>query len=228
MTKAKQPNATQLRQRRKRGIGVGGFLYDNGLTIAFGGLFLASVFGQSWTGMQSHNHRQEIVGTAQLGYLDYMLSGEFLDAVLVNWQAAMLQFLSITVLSVFLVQRGAKQSRDPDAVHQHLKSRSLGHWIRHHSMSAGFLVLFIATFVLHLFAGTAAHNAKTAISDKTHLDSWRFLQTAEFWFSTFAVWQAAFFAIGIYLILSIFTREENSPQAKAYEAPNHSTGEANN
>lgn len=234
MAKTKRSTAKALSTRRARKIlrrrrqtGLLGFLYNNGLSIAFMGLFLVCLIAQSWVGLWFYNDQQKVIGAVQLNYWDYVLTGEFLDAVLVNWQAAFLQLFSLIVLSGFLLQRGATQSRKLGSSRlQHMRY-SLRAWLSHHSMSLVFLALFIGTFIMHLLAGTAAHNEQIGISREAQLNCWQFLQTAEFWFLTFSVWQAAYFAIGVYLILSIFTREDNSPEAKPYQASNDVTGEVN-
>lgn len=208
--------------------GLAGFLYNNGLSIAFTGLFLVCLIGQSWVGLRFYNEQQNLGGGAPVNYWNYVFTGEFLDAVLVNWQAAFLQLFSLIVLSRFLLQRGAAQSRRPGSTRLRHLRYSVRAWLGHHSMSLVFLILFIGIFIMHLVAGTAAHNEQIEASREAHLSYWQFLQTAEFWFLTFSVWQAAYLAIATYLVFSIFTREDNSPEAKPYQASNDTTGKTNN
>lgn len=54
-----------------------------------------------------------------------------------------------------------------------------------------------------------------------------FAHSTQFWTVTFSNWQAEFFAIFAYLILSIFLRQRDSPESKAENAPDSETGGGN-
>ncbi len=55
----------------------------------------------------------------------------------------------------------------------------------------------------------------------------QYVLSADFWFLTLQTWQAEYLAIALYIILSIFLRQEGSPESKPTEAANEETGEAN-
>jgi hypothetical protein len=53
------------------------FARDNGLSLAFGGLFLVSLAGQTWSGLADFNDRQLAHGDQAIGLLDYLTSSSF-------------------------------------------------------------------------------------------------------------------------------------------------------
>ncbi|MGH7226297.1 MAG: DUF6766 family protein, partial [Gemmataceae bacterium] len=67
------------------------WLTDHGLSLSFASLFFASLAGQSITGHISYNSQLLMHGFPALGYGSYLGTGNFLDGVFTNWQAAVLQ-----------------------------------------------------------------------------------------------------------------------------------------
>jgi hypothetical protein len=51
--------------------------------------------------------------------------------------------------------------------------------------------------------------------------------TSAFWFSNLQTWEAEFAAIAIYVVLSIFLREQGSPESKPVNSSKKETGETN-
>ena len=51
--------------------------------------------------------------------------------------------------------------------------------------------------------------------------------TATCWYKMIQTWQAEFFGIGIYIVLSIFLRQEGSAESKPTDSSNEATGETN-
>jgi hypothetical protein len=54
-----------------------------------------------------------------------------------------------------------------------------------------------------------------------------FLLSAKFWTTTLQTWQAEYPVIALYVVLTIFLRQQNSPESKPLESRNATTGEAN-
>jgi hypothetical protein len=54
-----------------------------------------------------------------------------------------------------------------------------------------------------------------------------FLLSAKFWSATLQTWQAEYLVIVIYIVLSIFLRQEGSTESKPVDASNEATGKAN-
>lgn len=93
---------------------VRNWLWDNSLWIKFFSLFIGSVALQSLFGHHEDNQRLSDYGHPQIGYGVYLVSGDFLDASFVNWQAAILQLGFLIVFAEFLRQKGAFHSRKPE------------------------------------------------------------------------------------------------------------------
>ena len=66
------------------------------------------------TGWKAHNTVLLEHGTAPLGLLSYLRSGDFASAVFENWESEFLQMAAYVILTAFLFQRGSAELRDPD------------------------------------------------------------------------------------------------------------------
>ena len=53
------------------------------------------------------------------------------------------------------------------------------------------------------------------------------MRSAKFWATTLQTWQAEYLAIAVHIVLTIFLRQQNSPESKPVEASNETTGKAN-
>ena len=87
------------------------FAFENGLALFFGGIFLATLIGQSFAGQHAHNAEQLAHGGRAVSWLDYVLSPDFGGAVLENWQSEFLQFTLFILATVWLVQKGSNESK---------------------------------------------------------------------------------------------------------------------
>ena len=92
-------------------------LRDHGLSIVMFGLFFVFVCGQSVMGLLDYNSTQHEHGRQPVGYVQYLGSGDFIEAVFENWESEFLQMGLYVVLTAFLYQRGSAESRDPDSQH---------------------------------------------------------------------------------------------------------------
>jgi hypothetical protein len=205
------------------------FIKTNGLSIVLFSLFVVFLVGQSVAGFLFYNEQQASHGAAQIGYWQFLGSGTFLNGIFSNWQAAILQLASLIIFGVFLVQRGATHSRKHREPGPKDRSTigSARNWMYRNSLSLAFLALFAISFALHVLTGAAAYNEQRALSGQPALSSLDFFFSAKFWFSTLQTWEAEYFAIGVYMILSIFLRQEGSPESKPVESSNEETGEGN-
>lgn len=157
----------------------------------------------------------------------------FLQGVFSNWQAALLQLGSLIIFGVYLRQRGAPHSRklgtprNPNPQGKSLWRGKKREWLRRNSLSLAFFSLFLLTFLLHLLSGAASYNQQRAYSHLPPLSVSAFFVSSTFWFSTFQTWQAEYMAIALYILLSVFLRQEGSPESKPVGAPNTATGNPN-
>ncbi|RUV09918.1 DUF6766 family protein, partial [Mesorhizobium sp. M5C.F.Ca.IN.020.32.2.1] len=87
---------------------------DNGLTIVLVAMFLFSIVGMIWSGRSAYNQDLREHGSAAIGFLAYLKSGNFLSALFENWESEFLQMSAYVMLTAMLFQRGSAESRDPD------------------------------------------------------------------------------------------------------------------
>jgi Domain of unknown function (DUF6766) len=209
------------------------FLKDNGLSLSLSGLFAASLVGESLAGLAAYNRDQIDLGLPTIGYGKYLKTGTFLDAIFVNWQAAVLQLAVLIVLSTILLQRGASHSRKPifgrhrPKAATRRRSQRRPSWLYRHSLSIAFATLFVISFALHAVCGAAADNEERRLLDQPPINIAAYVSSGKFWYLTFQTWQAEFIAIGAFVVLTVFLREEGSPESKKLGARNSDTGNPN-
>ena len=92
------------------------FLRDNGLSVAFGLLFLATLLGQAIAGHADYNHRQVLGGGQTITFWHFLATSDFAVDVAENWQSEYLQFFLYIFATVWLVQRGSPESKEPDEI----------------------------------------------------------------------------------------------------------------
>ena len=220
------------------------FVKDNGLLLVFTALFLVCVMGQALAGNALYNETQAGHGLARVSCWQYLRTGQFLQGMFSNWQAAILQLASLIIFGVFLRQRGAPHSMQPGEppgksekeggkagkrARERRPRRGLkqGNWVQRNSLSLAFCLLFGAVFVLHLASGARAYNEQRMLEHQPAMTVNEFLGSSKFWFTTLQTWEAEYMAIALYIFLSIFLRQEGSPESKPVDAPNSETGDPN-
>ena len=95
------------------------FAREQSLSLVFLALFLASLAGQAIAGWHDYNdletwHAQlagETPETLSLGR--YITSSSFVQAVTENWQSEYLQFTLFILFTVWFVQKGSPESKQP-------------------------------------------------------------------------------------------------------------------
>src|SRR5918994_1375563 len=91
-----------------------GFLRNNSLSLVCFALFAIFVTGQFFTGLRDYNADQTAHKQPELSVGEYATSGAFWEALSENWESEYLQMASYVVLTAFLIQKGSKESKDPD------------------------------------------------------------------------------------------------------------------
>ncbi len=202
------------------------FWHHNGLSLVLFGLFLGTLgLGQFFTGMHQYNDARAERGLPAVGPGDYGRSPHFVEATMENWESEFFQMFAYVALTVFLFQKGSAESKDPDKPEPRepaLSPRSpwaarRGGWIRKvysHSLSLAFLVLFLLTFAFHACSGARLFNEEEAAKGKASITVLEYLAGSRFWFESFQNWQSEFLAIGSMVVLSIYLRENGSPESK--------------
>ena len=161
--------------------------------------------------------------------LAFSVNRRFLEGLASNWQAAVLQLGSLIVFSSFLYQRGAPHSRDPRKAPREQERWNADRfgWFYRNSLSLAFLLLFLLSLALHVVFGTYAYNEERSLAGQPPISIAAFPLSAKFWSVTLQTWQAEYLVIALYVVLTIFLRQQDSPESKPVESSNATTGEAN-
>jgi hypothetical protein len=88
-------------------------LRENSLSIGFFVIFLLALAGESVAGWRLYNQDQIEHGATGIAYLRYLYSSDFGSGVLENWQSEYLQFSLYILATVWLVQKGSSESKEP-------------------------------------------------------------------------------------------------------------------
>jgi hypothetical protein len=215
----------------------GNFWHRNSLTIVFVLLALASLAGQALSGWRAENAERALHELAPVALAAYLGSGGFLSAVFENWESEFLQMGLFVLLTVWLRQRGASESRPLDPAEEEPEPRVPkaeqpwpmrvgGIWQRlyEHSLSAALLLLFAASFVLHWYHSWRLHADAQRLHGEAATGLLEYLGDAGFWFESFQNWQSEFLSVAVLCLLSIWLREKDSPQSKKLHARHVDTG----
>jgi succinate dehydrogenase hydrophobic anchor subunit len=217
-----------------------GFWRANSLTLVCFGLFLVFAVGQSLAGHREFNAEQTSHHEPESSYGDYLTSGHFWEALTENWESEFLQMGAYIILTVFLIQKGSAESKDPE------KHEAVDHdpreadkradvpwpvrrgaiWLRlyENSLALAFLVLFLLSIFFHTMSGARDYSAEQAAHGEARVSTLEYARTSRFWFESLQNWQSEFLAVGAIVVLSIFLRQRGSPESKPVAAPHSKTG----
>jgi hypothetical protein len=92
-------------------------LYSWSLLIVMSVLFVLSWLGHSITGWRVFNEEAAQHGGDSISWIGFVLSAEFWEQTLQNWQSEFLAVGSFTIFAVFLRQRGSPESKPVGAPH---------------------------------------------------------------------------------------------------------------
>jgi hypothetical protein len=216
---------------------------DNGLGLAFGGLFLASLVGQAFAGLAQFNEQQVAQGAEPVSLLDYLTSSSFAVDVVENWQSEYLQFFLYVFATVWLVQRGSPESKELDKVGpesdeeqrigRHANDDSpawarVGGWrtlVFSRSLGLVMGVIFLLCWGVQSIAGWAAYNSEQLGQHQDPVSWVGYLAAADFWNRTFQNWQSEMLAVGSMAVLSVYLRQRGSPESKPVGAAHDNTGQ---
>jgi hypothetical protein len=220
-----------------------GPLRANALSLAFGVLFLVTLVGQAISGTADFNAQQVASGLEPVSFWEYVTSSSFGVDVMENWQSEYLQFFLYVFATVWLVQRGSSESKEPgkegtesdreQQVGRHAGEESPA-WARTggwrtavFSRSLGLLMggLFLLTWAASSVAGWSAFNAEQ-LADRQDPVSWGgYLAEADFWNRSFQNWQSEMLAVASMAIFAVYLRQRGSPESKPVGTAHADTGQ---
>ncbi len=233
--------AVQRTMALHRRTGLRRFAFENGLVLAALALFVLSFIGQVMTGRADYNQEQRDHGAPPVGVTAYLGTGAFLEVTAENWESEFLQMGVLVVLTAFLYQRGSSESKsieEPDAVDQRPEECQLdldAPWpvrrggaallLYKHSLSLALFALFALSFTLHAVGGAVGYSEEQRQHGGSAVSALGYLGTSRFWFESFQNWQSEFLSVAMLVLLSVWLREQGSPQSKPVAAAHGDTGE---
>lgn len=219
---------------------MGKWVKDHSLLLANIALFLIFFGGMIISGAQSYSEDQLAHGEPAVTVIEYLGTGQFLEATFENWESEFLQMGMYVILTVFLFQKGSSESKplDDDAPQNEdprdAKVKDNTPWpvkrggvvlkLYEHSLSILFLLLFLASMTLHAVGGVEEYNEEQATHGQPGVTFLGYLVTSRFWFESFQNWQSEFLAVAVLVGASVYLREKGSPESKPVAEPHYETG----
>lgn len=221
------------------------FVRENGLSLAFGGLFLLTLAGQAVAGVADYNAQQATRGLPGIGFWQFVTSSTYAADVTENWQSEYLQFFLYIMATVWLVQRGSPESKDVgEEGPQDDEQEQLGRHARPdapksakdggfrglvYSRSLGLLMgfVFLCCWGAQSIAGRANYNVERLRDLEEPLSWTQYVVSSDFWNRTLQNWQSELLAVGSIAIFAVFLRQRGSSESKPVGAPHEATGVSN-
>ncbi len=215
------------------------FWRANSLALVCFAFFVLFAFAQSVAGHRDFNADQKTHGRPESSYGDYLTDGHFWEALTENWESEFLQMGAYIVLTVFLIQKGSAESKDPEK-HEEVDHdpreggkradapwpvRRGGIWLRlyENSLFLVFMALFLTSIFFHAVAGARTYSSEQEEHGQPRVTAAEYARTSRFWFESFQNWQSEFLAVGAIVVFSIFLRQRGSPESKPVAAPHSQT-----
>jgi hypothetical protein len=222
-------------------------LREQSLSLVFGGLFLAALAGQAYAGWHDYNNLEtwhaHMAGETPetLSLARYITSSSFAQAVTENWQSEYLQFTLFILLTVWFIQKGSTESKQPgeegvesdeqQLLGPHAKPDSpkwarAGGWrtaIYSNSLVIVMATIWVWSWFAQSVSGWSENNADRIEHEQQPLSWVGYLGSADFWQTTLQNWQSEFLAVGSMAVLAIYLRQRGSPESKPVGAPHDKT-----
>jgi hypothetical protein len=216
------------------------FLRDNSLSLVCFGLAAIFIVGLLFTGFRNNNAEQRAHDQPERSLGEYATSGAFWEALTENWESEYLQMAAYVILTVFLVQRGSSESKNPEKesedVDRHPERadrrarvpwpvRRGGLWLRlyENSLFLVFVFLFLLSLFLHALSGSREFSTEQEAHGEPRVSAVEYVQTSRFWFESFQNWQSEFLAVGSIVLFSVWLRQRGSPESKPVDAAHSET-----
>lgn len=217
-------------------------LRNHSLSLFFLAIFVAALIGQAIAGNAEFNNEAIAHGSETKGFWSYVVSADFGQAVMENWQSEYLQFTLFIIATVWFVQKGSPESKKVDEVGlesdkdqkvgEHADARSpkwarargLKLWLYSNSLLLVMGTIWLGAWTAHSLTGWRVYNEEALDHSEATLSWVQYLGTADFWETTLQNWQSEFLAVGSMAVLAIYLRQRGSPESKPVGAPHESTG----
>jgi hypothetical protein len=172
---------------------------------------------------------------------EFVTSSAFWVDVMENWQSEYLQFTMFILVTVWLVQRGSTESKQPgEEGGESDREQKVGryaepgspHWAKpggwrtlvfSNSLVACMAFIWIGSWFAQAVTGRVEYNATQLEHHEAAISLLGYMGSADFWNRTLQNWQSEFLAVGSIAIFSVFLRQRGSTQSKPVGAPNAET-----
>ena len=203
------------------------FLRNNGLSLVLAAFFLIFWACQAVSGWKVHTEEALLHDQPPVAFTGYLATGHFWQATGENWESEFLQMAAYVVLTCFLFQKGSAESKDPEKPDEGKltpQEKKRYSWTYRNSLTLVFVGLFLLSFLVHALGGWHEENEMREEHQMAAESFGDFLSSAEFWFQSFQNWQSEFLAVLSIVVLSIFLRQDGSPESKEVTAADSETG----
>lgn len=217
------------------------WLRDHGLLVANLILFLGTFVGMIIAGAGAYSSDQVAHHQPPISVLQYLGTGNFLEATFENWESEFLQMGSYVVLTAFLFLRGSAESKpiDEDAPQDEdprdapitphtpwpVRRGGAALAVYERSLAILFGLLFLGSVLLHALGGMIDYNEQQRQHGQSPVDYLGFIGTPDFWFQSMQNWQSEFMVVCVILVSSIYLRQRGSSQSKPVAASSRQTGD---
>ena len=218
------------------------FLREHSLSLFFLAIFLAALVGQAIAGHILHNENAIAHHSTTMGFWRYIVSSDFGNAVMENWQSEYLQFMLFMVATIWLVERGSPESKPPgeeglesdeeQKVGEHAEPDS-PQWARadgfrrfvySNSLLIVMAIVFFGAWFAQSVTGWTTYNADQVDHHQATVSWLGYVGSADFWQATLQNWQSEFLAVGSFVAITAFLRQRGSSQSKPVGASHTATG----
>jgi hypothetical protein len=213
---------------------------DQSISIFFGVLFAGSLVGQAIFGHRAYNDHAVVHGSDTISLGRYVVSSDYGQAVLENWQSEYLQFLLLILATMWFFERGSTESKSSpgrttdkeEKVGRYATQRSpswaaSGGW-RQTLYSYSLPILMGTVWLLSSFGqsvtGWTVYNDEQRDHDEPTVSWATYLTRPDFWEETLQNWQSEFLAVGSMAVFTIYLRARGSAESKKVGDPHDKTG----
>ena len=224
------------------------FLREQSLSLIFLALFVAALAGQAVAGWHGYNDDEvmhaQLIGEPPetISFGRYLTSSSFAQAVTENWQSEYLQFTLFILLTVWFIQKGSTESKQPgeeggESDEQQMLGRHARPdsprwagaggwrlWAYSNSLVLVMATIWLWSWLAQSVTGWSEYNSEQLEHRQQPLSWLQYLGSADFWEATLQNWQSEFLAVGSMAVLAIYLRQRGSPESKPVGCPHHSTG----
>jgi Domain of unknown function (DUF6766) len=218
------------------------FIRDHSLSLFFLALFLAALVGQAIAGHALHNNDAAAHGGESMSFWRYLVSSDFGNSVMENWQSEYLQFMLFMLATIWLIERGSPESKKPgeegtgsdkeQKVGEHAdekspgwaKPRGIKTFVYSNSLLIVMSVIFFGSWFAQSVTGWTEFNAEQVDHHEATVSWLGYIGSADFWKATLENWQSEFLAVGSFVAITVFLRQRGSPESKPVGTPHGATG----